>query len=93
MASIAKVFATETCYEAVYDCMKTMGINSVDTRNPLNKFFRDSSIMPLYDGGNMGMQRRKGWGVMLDPAYDHLMLMDNRTMKFKKEMEGWGTQF
>jgi len=93
IASMAKVFATETCYEAVYDCMRVMGINSVDARNPLNRFFRDSSIMPLYDGGNVGMQRRKAWGVMLDAGYDQLMLMDNRALKFKKEMEGWGTQF
>jgi len=49
--------------------------------------------MPLYDGGNVGMQRRKGWGVMLDVEYDNLMLMENRTLKFKKGMEGWGTSF
>jgi alkylation response protein AidB-like acyl-CoA dehydrogenase len=93
MASIAKVFATETCYEAAFDCMRVMGTNSVDATNPLNKYFRDLSIMPLYDGGNVGMQRRKGWGVMLDPEYYGQMLMDNVSMKFKKEMEGWGTEF
>jgi len=41
----------------------------------------------------VGMQRRKGWGVMLDPEYYGQMLMDNVSMKFKKEMEGWGTEF
>jgi len=88
MGPMAKVYASETCFEAVYDCMRVMGVNSVDTQHPLGKIFRDTAITPLYDGGNIGMQRRKAWGVMSDSEYDPHMLVENRDLEFTEDMEG-----
>jgi alkylation response protein AidB-like acyl-CoA dehydrogenase len=93
LGSMAKVFATESCFQAVYDCMKVMGINSVDLKHPLGKILRDASILPLFDAGNLGMQRRKAWGVLTDPNYHPTLLMENGSIEYSKEMEGWGTVF
>ena len=43
--------------------------------HPLEKCLREAIIFPLYDAGNMGMQRRKIWGVMSDPSFDPRAMM------------------
>lgn len=90
--STAKVFATETCLDAIYECMQVMGINAIDVDHPLNKIYQDASTLPLYDAGNVGVQRRKGWGVMGDDEYDPYLFMENEDIEFNKAMEGWGTE-
>ena len=49
------------------------------------------AILPLYDAGNFGMQRRRVHGVMADPSFDPRALADNRAVEFTKEMEGIDT--
>jgi nitroalkane oxidase len=48
-------------------------------------------VFPLYDAGNIGMQMRKIWGVMLDDDFDPRAIADSRPIRFKKSMEGVGT--
>ena len=89
---MAKVFCSETMLESVYKCMQVMGINSLDKNHPMEKFLREAAVLPIYDGGNVGMQRRKIWGVMCDPEYDPRALVDNKPIHFKKTMEGLGVK-
>jgi hypothetical protein len=44
----------------------------------------------LYDAGNIGMQMRKIWGVMLDEKFDPRAIADSRRMEFQKSMESAG---
>lgn len=91
MGAMAKIYAGEVCTQVVYDCMRVMGVNSYDRRShPLDKYLRDVICFPIYDAGNMGMQRRKIWGVMAHPDFDPRSFMDNKAIEFKKEMEGIG---
>jgi hypothetical protein len=71
--------------------MQAMGVNSLDKRHPVEKFLREAAVLPLYDAGNIGMQMRKIWGVMLDPEFDPRAIADSRPIEFKKSMEGVGT--
>jgi len=41
-----------------------MGVNSYDRSHPLEKYMREALCFPIYDAGNIGMQRRKIHGVM-----------------------------
>jgi hypothetical protein len=41
-----------------------MGVNSYDRSHPLEKYMREALCFPIYDPGNIGMQRRKIHGVM-----------------------------
>jgi hypothetical protein len=50
--------------------MQAMGVNALDRRHPVEKFLREAAVFPLYDAGNIGMQMRKIWGVMLDEGFD-----------------------
>jgi hypothetical protein len=68
-----------------------MGVNSLDRTHPIEKYLREAAVFPLYDAGNIGMQMRKIWGVMLDKDFDPRAIADSRAMPFKKSMEGAGT--
>jgi len=55
------------------------------------RYLREASILPLYDAGNFGMQRRRVHGVMADPAFNPRAIMENETIEFTKAMEGIDT--
>jgi alkylation response protein AidB-like acyl-CoA dehydrogenase len=90
--AMSKVYCSETMFETVYKCMQVMGINSLDRVHPLEKYLREAAVLPIYDAGNIGMQRRKIWGVLADPDYDPRTLVDCKPIKFTKSMEGHGTK-
>src|SRR5690606_10399920 len=92
LGAMAKIYAGEVCTQVVYDCMRVMGVNSYDRRtHPLDKYMRDVLCFPIYDAGNMGMQRRKIWGVMADPGFNPRAFVDNEPIRFTKNMEGIGS--
>lgn len=88
--AMAKVFCSELLMDAVYKCMQVVGINAVNTEYPMEKFMRDAIVLPLYDGGNIGMQRRKIWGVMADPDFAPKAFAECQPVPFKKSMTGYG---
>jgi alkylation response protein AidB-like acyl-CoA dehydrogenase len=91
IGAMSKIFCGELLFDTVFKCMQVMGVNAVDKRHPLERYLREAVIFPLYDAGNIGMQRRKIWGVMADPDFDPRAIADNRPIEFKKSMEGIGT--
>jgi alkylation response protein AidB-like acyl-CoA dehydrogenase len=91
VGAMAKVFCGETLFHAVFRTMQAMGVNSLDRSHPIEKFLREAAVFPLYDAGNIGMQMRKIWGVMLDDGFDPRAIADSRPMRFTKAMEGVGT--
>ena len=89
---MAKIFGGEQATQCVYDCMRVMGVNSYDRRShPIDKYMRDVICFPIYDAGNMRMQRRKIWGALAHPQYKPSTFVDNEEFCFTKEMEGLGT--
>jgi len=90
--AMAKVFCSETMFETVYKCMQVMGINSLDKSHPMEKYLREAAVLPIYDAGNVGMQRRKIWGVMCDPEYDPRAFVNSKPVRFTKTMEGVGVK-
>ena len=91
VGAMAKVFCGETLFNSVFRAMQVMGVNALDKAHPVEKFLREAAVFPLYDAGNIGMQMRKIWGVMLDPEFDPRAISDCRAIEFKKSMEGAGT--
>jgi alkylation response protein AidB-like acyl-CoA dehydrogenase len=92
IGAMAKVYASDVCTQVVYDCMRVMGVNSYDRgAHPLDKYMRDVLCFPIYDAGNMGMQRRKIWGVMASREFKPSAFVDCDPIRFTKKMEGLGT--
>ena len=90
VGAMAKVFCGETLFDTVFRAMQVMGVNSLDRTHPVEKYLREVAVLPLYDAGNIGMQMRKIWGVMMDEDFDPRAIMDSRPITFKKSMEGAG---
>ena len=59
--------------------------------NPLEKYMQEALCFPIYDAGNIGMQRRKIHGVMAHDSFDPRAFVDNKAMVFSKDMEGLDT--
>jgi alkylation response protein AidB-like acyl-CoA dehydrogenase len=91
IGAMSKVFCGELLFNAVFKVMQAMGVNALDKKHPVERYLRESLVFPLYDAGNIGMQMRKIWGVMLDPAFDPRAFADSKPIEFKKSMEGAGT--
>jgi alkylation response protein AidB-like acyl-CoA dehydrogenase len=84
----SKIYGGEMCVDVVSTCMRIMGVNSYDRSHPLEKYMREALCFPIYDAGNIGMQRRKVHGVMAHDSFDPRAFLDNKRMVFTKEMEG-----
>lgn len=86
--ALAKIYCGELAVEAITDAMKLVGINSYLRDYPLERHMRDALCFPIYDAGNMGMQRRRLHGIMADPGYDPMALAENLAQTFRKSMLG-----
>jgi acyl-CoA dehydrogenase len=71
--------------------MQVVGVNSVDKQHNFHRYLREAAVLPLYDAGNFGMQRRRVHGVMADASFDPRAIMNNQEIEFTKAMEGIGT--
>ncbi|WP_281689042.1 acyl-CoA dehydrogenase family protein [Pseudonocardia thermophila] len=90
LGAMNKTFCGDLMQSVVFDCMRIVGVNAVDKKFPMEKYYRESLIFPLYDAGNLAMQRRKAWGVMADAEFSPDTFVDCDPLQFKKSMEGYG---
>ncbi len=72
LALHAKVFGSETAVRVISDLMRVVGIDSYDRTLPLSGLLADALVLPLFDGGNMGVRRRQLHELMQMPDYDPL---------------------
>jgi nitroalkane oxidase len=86
--ALSKIFCGELAVAAVSDAMRVVGVNSYLKDYPLDKLMRDVLCFPVYDAGNMGMQRRRLHGIMADPSYNQLAFAQNLLTRFTKGMLG-----
>jgi acyl-CoA dehydrogenase len=91
LGAMNKILCTEMLFDCVYKCMQVVGVNSLDKKYQFHRYLREASLLPLYDAGNFGMQRRRVHGVMADPSFDPPAVMNHEFMPFTKEMEGIDT--
>ena len=91
IGAMNKILCTEMMMDCVYKCMQVVGVNSVDKKHMFERWLREASILPLYDAGNFGMQRRRVHGVMADPSFNPRAVMENQAIEFTKAMEGIDT--
>jgi alkylation response protein AidB-like acyl-CoA dehydrogenase len=87
-AALSKIYNGELAVSALNEAMRVMGINSYLRDYPIEKYMRDALCFPIYDAGNMGMQRRRLHGIIADPDYNPLGFAENLAMAFRKTMLG-----
>jgi len=91
IGAMCKVHCSELMFDTVYKCMQVVGVNSYDKQHLFEKYLREAACFPIYDGGNMGMQRRRIHGILASPDFRPRALMDNESVNFTKEMEAIDT--
>ncbi|HUN44819.1 MAG TPA: acyl-CoA dehydrogenase [Acetobacteraceae bacterium] len=75
LALYAKVFGSETAVRVISDLMRVVGIESYNRELPLGGLLADALVLPLFDGGNVGVRRRQLHELMQMPDYDALPVM------------------
>jgi acyl-CoA dehydrogenase len=84
---MCKVHCTELMFDTVYKCMQVVGVNSYSKEHLFEKYLREAACFPIYDGGNMGMQRRRIHGILASPEFNPRALMNDEEVTFTKSME------
>jgi alkylation response protein AidB-like acyl-CoA dehydrogenase len=72
LAVQAKIFGSETAVRVIIELMRVIGIDSYDHEAPLGRLLQDALVLPLFDGGNMGVRRRQLHTMLMRPEYDAL---------------------
>ena len=72
LAYQAKIFGSEAAVKVITDLMRVVGIDSYDHELPLAGLLQDAIVLPLFDGGNMGVRRRQLHTLMKAEGYDPL---------------------
>ena len=70
MALHSKIFCSETAVRVITDLTRVVGIESYDHANPLGSLLQDALVMPIFDGGNLGVRRRQLHDLFKKPDYD-----------------------
>ena len=87
IGAMCKVHCTELMFDTVYKCMQVVGVNSYSKEHLFEKYLREAACFPIYDGGNMGMQRRRIHGILASPEFNPRALMNDEEVIFTKSME------
>lgn len=90
LGGMNKTFCGDLMQSVVFDCMRVVGVNALDRKFPMAKFYREAAVFALYDAGNIAMQRRRAWGVMAAPSFSPDTFVDGDPLDFTKSMEGYG---
>jgi nitroalkane oxidase len=91
VGAMNKVQVTELMFDCVYKCMQIVGVNSLELQYGFGKILREAAVLPIYDGGNMGMQRRRIHGVLADPLFNPHAIFEDEYVEFGKQHESIDT--
>jgi nitroalkane oxidase len=72
LAVQAKIFGSEAAVRVITDLMRVVGIESYDHEGPLAGLLQDALVLPIFDGGNMGIRRRQLHTLLKRSDYDPL---------------------
>ncbi|KAI0871774.1 acyl-CoA dehydrogenase [Hypoxylon argillaceum] len=70
LALAAKVYCSDNAVKAVTDAISAVGVTAYDTSQPFAELLTNATVLPIFDGGNVGIRRRHLQQVMLNPTYD-----------------------
>ncbi|KAF4618350.1 hypothetical protein G7Y89_g14952 [Cudoniella acicularis] len=70
LALAAKIYCSDACVKAVTDAISVVGITAYDTDQPFADLLNTAMVLPIFDGGNVGIRRRHMQELMLSENYD-----------------------
>ncbi|KAL8791336.1 MAG: hypothetical protein Q9195_005955 [Heterodermia aff. obscurata] len=70
LAHEAKIWCSEAAVRCCTDAMKVVGISSYSQEYPLQTYLADALVLPIFDGGNVGIRRRQIQKLFLEKGYE-----------------------
>lgn len=70
LALAAKIHCSDACTKAVTDAINLVGITAYDADQPFADLLNTAMVLPIFDGGNVGIRRRHLQDLMLAKEYD-----------------------
>lgn len=66
----AKIFGSENATASVMDAINLVGVSAYSRAHPFGDLLKDVVVLPIFDGGNVGVRRRQIEKLFTDPTYD-----------------------
>ncbi|KAI5917490.1 acyl-CoA dehydrogenase domain-containing protein [Camillea tinctor] len=70
LALAAKIYCSDAAVKAVTDAINVVGITAYDSSQPFAELLNNAMVLPIFDGGNIGIRRRNLQQLMMAPEYD-----------------------
>ncbi|KIX00625.1 uncharacterized protein Z518_09690 [Rhinocladiella mackenziei CBS 650.93] len=66
----AKIFGSESAVDSVMDAINLVGVSAYSRGQPLGDLLNDAIVLPIFDGGNVGVRRRQIEAIFASESYD-----------------------
>ena len=66
----AKIFGSEAAVESVTDAINLVGVSAYSRDHPFGHLLQDALVLPIFDGGNVGVRRRQIEAIFGQEEYD-----------------------
>ncbi|KAK5711957.1 hypothetical protein LTR17_018165 [Elasticomyces elasticus] len=66
----AKIFGSESAVDSVMDGINLVGVSAYSRTHPLGDLLQDAIVLPIFDGGNVGVRRRQIEKIFAMDGYD-----------------------
>jgi alkylation response protein AidB-like acyl-CoA dehydrogenase len=66
----AKIFGSESAVESVMDAINLVGVSAYSQAQPFGELLKDALVLPIFDGGNVGVRRRQIELIFVNDAYE-----------------------
>ncbi len=66
----AKIFGSESAVESVTDAISLVGVSAYSRDQPFGHLLQDALVLPIFDGGNVGVRRRQIEAIFGQDGYD-----------------------
>ncbi|KAI0007247.1 acyl-CoA dehydrogenase domain-containing protein [Xylariaceae sp. FL0662B] len=70
LALAAKVYCSDAAVKAVTEAINAVGVTAYDKSQPFADLLNNAMVLPIFDGGNVGIRRRHMQQLMMSPTYD-----------------------
>lgn len=66
----AKILGSESAVESVMDAINLVGVSAYSRDQPFGDLLNDAVVLPIFDGGNVGVRRRQIESIFASDSYD-----------------------
>ncbi|KAL1620479.1 hypothetical protein SLS56_009658 [Neofusicoccum ribis] len=69
LALEAKIYCSDAAVKSAIDAINLVGVSAYDTSLPFSGYLNDAMVLPIFDGGNVGIRRRDLQKLLMRDEY------------------------